>query len=49
MFGGRRARIDNPDAPARFERRSEVIKEAVRLGDFVIHVHQDRKIEGMSR
>jgi hypothetical protein len=26
VFGGRRARIDNPDAPARFERRSEVIK-----------------------
>src|ERR1700730_10507649 len=39
MVHGRPDSIDNPDASARLERRSEVIEQAVRLCDFVIHVH----------
>ena len=39
MVHGRPDGIDNPDPSARLERRSEVIEQAVRLCDFVIHVH----------
>jgi hypothetical protein len=46
---GRPNGVDNPDASAGLERRSEVIEQAVRLCDFVVHVHQDRSIERMSR
>jgi hypothetical protein len=49
MLPGRPDGIDNPDASAGFERRSEVIKEAVRLCDFVIHVHDESRCLGQKR
>jgi len=49
VFRGRPDGVDNPDASAGLERRDEVIEQAVRLCDFVVHVHQDRSVERMSR
>ena len=44
MLGGRFEGVDNADASARLERRDEVVEQAVRLCDLVIHVYQDRNV-----
>src|SRR5262249_38219184 len=49
VLRGRSRGIDDPDASARSERWSEVVKQPVRLRDFVIHVHQDRDVERTDR
>ena len=49
VLRGRPNGVDDADASTRLERWSEVIEQAVRLCDFVIHVHQDRSVERMSR
>ena len=48
MLRGRRDGVDDPDASAGLKRRREIIEQAVRLRDFVIHVHQDRGVKRMS-
>lgn len=37
--------IDDPDARAGFQSRSEIIEKGVGLSDLVVHVHKDRRIE----
>jgi hypothetical protein len=49
MLGGRRVGIDNANTRARLKRGNEIIEQAVRLGDFVIHVHQNCNVERIGR
>jgi len=48
MLGRRGVTVDNAQARARFERRDKIVEQAVWLGDIVIHMHHDRKVERTS-
>ena len=45
MLGCRAVGVDDADPRAGLKRGDEIVKKAVRLGDLVIHVHHDRKVE----
>ena len=45
MLGGRPVGIDNADTRARLKCGNEIVEQAVGLGDFVIHVHQNCNVE----
>ena len=45
MLRRRLVQIDDPNARAGFQSRCEVIEKGVGLGDLVVHVHKDRRIE----
>ena len=47
VLRGRRDGVNNPDASTGLERRREIIEQAVRLRDFVIHVHEDCGVKRM--
>src|SRR4029453_14449380 len=45
MRGGWCVGVDNADTRAWLKRGNEIVKQAVGLGDFVIHVHQNCNVE----
>ena len=45
MLGRRPVGVDNADTRARLKRGNEIVEQAVGLGDFVIHVHQNCNVE----
>ena len=45
MLGRRPVGVDNADTRARLKRGNEIVEQAVGLGDFVIHVHQNCDVE----
>ena len=45
MLGGRPVGVDNADTRARLKRGNEIVEQAIGLGNFVIHVHQNCNIE----
>jgi hypothetical protein len=49
MLGRRPVGVDNADARAKLERRDEIVEQTIGLGDLVIHVYQDRKVDRISR
>src|SRR6202008_4807613 len=49
VLRGRGDSVYDPEACPRLERRDKVINQAIRLRDFMIHVHQDRTVERMGR
>jgi hypothetical protein len=49
MLGGRLEGVNNTDVRAGLERGDEIVEQGVRLCDLVIHVHQDRNVERISR
>ena len=48
MLGGPPESVNNTDARARLECGDEIVEQGVRLCDLVIHVGQDRNVEGIS-
>src|SRR5262249_57538999 len=45
MPGRRGVSVDNADTRVRLKRGNEIVEQAVGLGDFVIHVHQNCDVE----
>ena len=45
MLGRRSVGVDNADTRTRLKRGNEIVEQAVGLGDLVIHVHQNCKVE----
>ena len=45
MLGRRPVGVDNADARARLKRGNKIVEQAVGLGDFMIHVHQNCNVE----
>src|SRR5437773_8136698 len=49
MLGRWPVGVDNTNARAKLDRGDEIVEQAVWLGDLMIHVHQDRNVERISR
>jgi hypothetical protein len=49
MFGRRPVGVDDTDTRARLKRGNEIVEQAIGLGDFVIHVHQNCNVERIGR
>src|SRR5271165_2962987 len=49
MLGYGSHSVDNAHPRVRLERGNEIVEQGVRLRDLVIHVHQNRDVDGISR